>query len=752
MAAERHPESVISFIKKKFSESATGKQPILKRVSARGGLFAGLVALFLFFSARPAQAFVLNWIAFGISWLISMLASIAIALEAWILGFVLQISTNIVNSPVVAVGFPVSLSIANLFFVLAIIIIAIATILRFQTYGIKQALWRLVVMAIAVNFGLIIAGGILGFSDSLSGYFLSAVDPTAGQSSLPGGVAGVANTSKFASAIAGAFQPQQVALLDASKAQGEGAGGWLSSLKNAWSFVTGDVSSFIGAEFLQPIAMLVFTIFFLLFMVIVLGVLIAMLIIRYVYLGYLLILLPLAWAAWIFPSTRGQWNKWWTTFIKQTFFAPIVLFFMWVAIQVSYQMSNLKAYNIAQYQSPSNAVWGGLAQFFTNLFSGTFQQFLQLTVLLGVMLGGIFAAQSMSIKFADAGVKAAMGSAKGFGGWAARKGKQIGTAPLRGQRGQKLAASLQQTQRAVPLLGRIPGVNRLATMGASYAGGALQQIGTAGAEKSIEAVTEGLKGKTSAQMADMMTRADAPTRMAILKKLYDSNELHLIKNLDRYLGANQAELFNRYNLGESYKKWRGESGVEFKELVMKAARTRAETPGDATAITAAETAVMNHLSKAKNTASLTKMLIQDSDKLETLRAKGDLPLGYGGDIAGLQEMQKYFVRGALTSFSGNALSKMVSEIQSADQERIVNEISQAAGLQGIEPSEAFKKYERSSPARTAGFSRTWFNLPEQQENENGGPRIITPPGAGEPRNPPRYTARYDVNNRPVNET
>ncbi len=347
-------------------------------------------------------------IFFGVAWIISALAGIAIAIEAWLLGFILQINTQIISSPPVAVGFPVALSIANLALVFAIVVIAIMTILRVQTYGVKQTLWKLIVIAIAINFGLVIAGVILQFFDSLSFYFLNSVNPAGGE----GNQSGFGSFVDFSSALAGAFNPQK---------------SFLGLQDNPANIEPGKLAASFGASIgslITPITSLIFTIFTLIFIIITLGALIVMLIIRYVYIGYLLILLPLAWASWIFPATRSHWNKWWHNFFNQAAFAPIVLFFLWVAIQTSYAMnSSVDPYNFGSYYtSNSNPVWAAISEFFTNLFDPVVKQLLQMAVLLGVMIGGLFAAKSLGIKFADAAAGAAAGAAKGFGTWAARKG------------------------------------------------------------------------------------------------------------------------------------------------------------------------------------------------------------------------------------------------------------------------------------------------------------------------------------------
>ena len=96
---------------------------------------------------------------------INGIITVGIAIAAFFTRIGLSANSQIFSSPEVQTGFSVALAIANFGFVLGIIIIALATIIRNQTYGIKQLLWKLIMMAILVNFGLVITGPIVGISD-----------------------------------------------------------------------------------------------------------------------------------------------------------------------------------------------------------------------------------------------------------------------------------------------------------------------------------------------------------------------------------------------------------------------------------------------------------------------------------------------------------------------------------------------------------------------------------------------------------
>jgi len=64
-------------------------------------------------------------------------------------------------------------NLVNSLLVLGLIWIAIATILGYKKYAWKQILWKLILVALLVNFSLVISGIVVDISNYLSGYFLS---------------------------------------------------------------------------------------------------------------------------------------------------------------------------------------------------------------------------------------------------------------------------------------------------------------------------------------------------------------------------------------------------------------------------------------------------------------------------------------------------------------------------------------------------------------------------------------------------
>ncbi|MBI2033505.1 MAG: hypothetical protein HYT13_00160 [Candidatus Liptonbacteria bacterium] len=371
-------------------------------------LFLVIGVLFIGLAPKLAHANIIEDIAytvigkivFGITYIISYIVGLGVAVEAWAIGVILNMNTHIATSPPVRIGFQIALSIANLGFVVAIIVIAIATILRSQTHGIKKLLWKLIVAALLVNFSMVIAGAILNFSDQLTFFLLDRVSP-----------AGTSGFSSFASAIAGAFNPQkglvainQINSDDTNKLQGIAA-----------------LGADIG-KLLTPITSLVFVVLSLIVIVITLLAVIVMLIIRYIFIGILLILMPFVWLLWIFPKFSHNWDKWWSNFLRWAFFAPLVLFFLYLGIQASRNMGEiLGGPELATYQA-GNSTWDSIVSALTGVLAPIVQDVLEQLIIVGIMIGGLFAANKLGMTGAAVAMGAATGAAKALGGWAGRKG------------------------------------------------------------------------------------------------------------------------------------------------------------------------------------------------------------------------------------------------------------------------------------------------------------------------------------------
>ena len=351
---------------------------------------------------------------------------------AWLVKLGLQFNDNVFNSPAVQTGFSVSLAIANLGFVLGIIIIAIATIIRNQTYGIKQLLWKLVFMAILVNFGLVITAPIVGFANSMSTYFINATSP----STATGGYEAYVNT------MMSAFQPQIP--LDAGA-----SGVTLSSLCNSalaqliggppLGAICGIKAAISGTSsasdtLWQNTMALMFDVAFSGVAALTFLCLAILLIIRYLMLGGLLIVLPLAWLTYVFPKFDNSFSKWWNTFIKWTLFPPLALFFIYLAFITAGNIGN--STNVAAGTTTNTylaATLGGnndgtnnislekSLSTQTGLGGGVIEQAADEVLLVGLMIMGLMFALSLSGKAGSTVVNGATTVSKAAAGYVGRK-------------------------------------------------------------------------------------------------------------------------------------------------------------------------------------------------------------------------------------------------------------------------------------------------------------------------------------------
>ena len=89
------------------------------------------------------------------------------------------------------------------------------------------------------------------------------------------------------------------------------------------------------------------------------------------------------------------------------------------------------SYNFAKYASDSNPALATVSNIITNIFSPIVENFLQMAIVLGLTIGGLFAANSFGITFASTAMGATKGLGKAFGKWTGSKSLEYGGAPFR---------------------------------------------------------------------------------------------------------------------------------------------------------------------------------------------------------------------------------------------------------------------------------------------------------------------------------
>ncbi len=344
-----------------------------------------------------------------ITFLAGFIGSAFIQLMAYFVGYGLALNATILDptNAVIGIGWVAARDLANLGFVLVIIIIAFATILRIKSYGMDQTLWKLIAAALLVNFSLTIAGVFVDFAGVVSNFFLSKITGT--------GVAGLA------SSLMQAFLPQS--LLQAKGFAATAA----ASIKSIFTF-SGAVNLFGNAFFVTLFTFLIAIAFI---------VLAVMLFMRFVVLTFLLVLVPIAWLFWAFPALKHLWDKWWDEFLRWVFFLPSALFFLYLAITIANKRADYIG-KLADQTAALGAAAGGPID--NSLIENFPAKAGQILVLLGFVWGGLILSHKISGTFS--------GIASSTGGWVAGKltkaGKGAGTAFMKtggAYTAQKMAAA-----------------------------------------------------------------------------------------------------------------------------------------------------------------------------------------------------------------------------------------------------------------------------------------------------------------------
>ena len=245
----------------------------------------------------------LLFISSVISSILGAVFGVVLYLEAQIIDYIINPANfSFTNSPIVTLGWGITRDLANMFFILILLIIAFATVLKIQSYAIKQLWWKVLVAALLINFSLVIAGFVIDFTQVLTIFFLNQI--------TGGGSFGTI-TTRLASGmqILNFYNPATPESL------GQGA---LQFGASSIAAVVGIILTLVGS---------VITVF-------VFGALAVFLIVRILHIWFLLIIAPIVWMLWIVPATSGQFSKWWDNFIKWTFFAPIYVFFIYLSLSI----------------------------------------------------------------------------------------------------------------------------------------------------------------------------------------------------------------------------------------------------------------------------------------------------------------------------------------------------------------------------------------------------------------------------------
>lgn len=445
--------------------------------------------------AGIGDTLVADFFAFGFritAFLLNFIGGVLFVLSGFLVNLMLGLNLTVLDdsNALVHIGWRIVRDIANLGFVLFIIVIAFATILRREQYGVKALLPKLIAAAILVNFSFAIAGVFINFSHVLTNVFAERV--TSG-----GGALGL----DLSSSLSSAFGPQRF-LIESD-----------DPIPPNPEEEVGGLTGGIGTAVLISITGLIFTVVFTLIAAFVLLAFAFMLLLRYLYLTFLIIVSPIVWLFWVIPNLAGQFTKWWSKFMEWVFFAPAVMFFTYLAL--------VSVEELGKLGKEQGGIRGG--EFFSGSLQNIMVQGAQMITLAGILIGGLWIATQMSIKGSAGAMGIASRAGKGTRAWAGRKALQTGTYPLRGVTGRKLTAGLQGVGANLGQTGglgrRVFGrAGRFLTAPLRQVGRGLSEARLAGEALTAQARKE-VRGRSIEENARRFTTASNPEKVEIVASL-----------------------------------------------------------------------------------------------------------------------------------------------------------------------------------------------------------------------------------------
>jgi len=295
---------------------------------------------------------------------------------------------DFISSPPVEYSWTIVRDIANMFFVVVLLIISFATILNQEKYSYKTWLPKVILMAVLINFSKTICGLMIDVTQVVMLTFVNAFKGMAAGNLISNlGIIDVVTLANNRQDI----------------------GFW----------------EIVGAYFLGLIYMIV--------ALVVIVTMVAMLVMRMVMIWIYVALSPMAYLLSAFPGGQRYSSMWWSDFSKNLIVGPILAFFIWLSF------ASMAAFNPSDYQTVEKTTTSGLAG--EILIEGTQQRggesstvndgvtnagkldvFIKFIISIGMLVGGLKIASEIG---GAAGSIAGKGMAKLQQG-AAWTGKKIG--------------------------------------------------------------------------------------------------------------------------------------------------------------------------------------------------------------------------------------------------------------------------------------------------------------------------------------
>ena len=274
-----------------------------------------------------------------ISYLATFLLTIAITIAGWFMALTMDIPIirDAAGNPswAMAVGWTFTRNLVNMFFIVILAWIGIATILRLAEYQTGKIFFNLIIIALLVNFSPLLVGLVVDVSNLIASYFIQGV-------LAPGNNP---DNSALHSLLGNPQNPGNFGIVGAASS---------NMLQMLWATFTlrGTVQDMV----FRLAIIVVYSVFFFI-AALIFGLLAFLYLFRVIAFWILLILAPLAFVAYILPQTRRFWSFWWHQLIQWALVGITAAFFVFLAFTL------LDATAVESFQDPNT----GLSVFFPRI-------------------------------------------------------------------------------------------------------------------------------------------------------------------------------------------------------------------------------------------------------------------------------------------------------------------------------------------------------------------------------------------------
>lgn len=316
----------------------------------------------------------------AVTFVVGWIAILFVKLCGIILGMVIESIISItqynefITEPSIVEAWIIIRDICNMFFVLILLVIAFATILRVESYNVKKLLPKLLIMAVLINFSRIICGLMIDFSQVIMLTFVNAFADGGGN------------------------------FIDALKVKE-----YVAAAKNSAKWFDGkgedlNLTNTVVAIILAVVLMLISTITMIALLVVFL--------MRVVMLWIYVVLSPLAFLLSAFPGGQKYASQFWGDFTKYLINGPVLAFFIWLALITANQINPAKISFLDKDSQTITDIMGG-------------ESFMPYLISIGLLVGGLM----ISSQIGGIGANWGANTVKGLGskaGGVAKKGAMGG--------------------------------------------------------------------------------------------------------------------------------------------------------------------------------------------------------------------------------------------------------------------------------------------------------------------------------------